>query len=117
MFFHVLAAFILVIITLVAGIAWHIYFDNMEPVTTLIASITLTRGLGLSILPETILVQLFASLYGILSGYVYLATSTIEIAPIFHRIVHELHLMNSTNITTLPTSPLEHRMQQICIRY
>lgn len=105
MFFHALAAFILVIITLVAGVARHIYFDNMELGTTLIASITLTSGLGPSILPETISGQLFASLYGIFSGYVYLDTSTIVIAPISHRVFHEFHLMNSTNITALPRAP------------
>src|SRR5690554_6497878 len=92
MLFHVLAAFMLVAVTLAAGIAGHVYFDNMEPRMALVASITLTSGLGLSILPETTSGQLFAGLYGVFSGYVYIATSTIIIAPILHRILHKFHL-------------------------
>ena len=92
MFFHILAALILVVITLVAGIAGHVYFDNMEAGTAFVASVTLTSGLGLSILPETTSGRLFTSFYGIFSGYVYIATSTIVIAPILHRILHKFHL-------------------------
>lgn len=92
MLLHVFTAFILVVVTLAIGIAGHVYFDNMSPGTALIASITLTSGLGLSVFPETASGQLFTSLYGIFSGYVYIATSSIVIAPILHRILHKLHL-------------------------
>lgn len=92
MIFHVLLAVLVVVITLVVGVAGHIYFDDMAPGTALIASITLTSGLGLSIIPETTAGQLFTSFYGIFSGYVYIATSTIVIAPILHRILHKFHL-------------------------
>nr|WP_158651868.1 hypothetical protein [Marinobacterium profundum] len=90
--FHVLAAFILVVVALAIGVAGHVYFDDMKLARALIASITLTSGLGLSILPETTPGQLFASLYGIFSGYVYIATSSIVIAPILHRLLHKFHL-------------------------
>ncbi len=89
---HVLAAFILVVLTLALGVAGHVYFDNMEPIAAFVASITLASGLGLSILPESTSGQLFTSLYGIFSGYVYIATSTIVLAPIIHRIMHKFHL-------------------------
>ncbi|MCW8934703.1 MAG: two pore domain potassium channel family protein [Gammaproteobacteria bacterium] len=92
MLLHVLTAFLLVVITLVIGITGHVYFDNMKPGTALIASITLTSGLGLSVLPETTSGQLFASLYMIFSGYVYIVTSSIILAPILHRILHKFHL-------------------------
>lgn len=51
--FHVLAAFVLVVGTLAVGVAGHVYFDNMELSTALVASITLTSGLGVSVFPET----------------------------------------------------------------
>jgi len=92
MFFHLLAAFILVNVTLLFGVAGHIYFDNMKLDTAIVASITLASGLGLSILPETTSGKLFASLYSIFTGYIYVATSSIVIAPIFHRILHKFHL-------------------------
>ncbi|PRB81362.1 hypothetical protein [Pseudomonas sp. MYb185] len=92
MFLHVLAALVLVLATLVAGIAGHMYFDNMEPGRALIASVTLSSGLGLSIFPESTSGQVFASLYGFFSSYVFIATSTIVIAPVLHRILHKFHL-------------------------
>ncbi|MGI5308906.1 hypothetical protein [Rheinheimera sp. WS51] len=94
---HVLVAFLLVLITLVIGVAGHIYFDGMHFSSALIASITLTSGLGLSIMPETTACQLFASFYGILSNYIYIATTTIIIAPILHRLLHKFHLEPSSS--------------------
>ncbi|GLX79232.1 hypothetical protein tinsulaeT_25720 [Thalassotalea insulae] len=92
MLLHALAALLLVVLTLALGVIGHIYFDNMELITALIASVTLSSGLGLSILPESTAGQLFASLYGIFCGYIYVATSTIIIAPILHRLLHKFHL-------------------------
>lgn len=94
-FVHVLVALLLVALTLVIGTAGHVYFDNMGLVEALVASITLTSGLGISILPETTSGLLFASLYGIISSYVYLATTSIVLAPILHRLFHKFHLENN----------------------
>ncbi|WP_298185176.1 hypothetical protein [uncultured Pseudomonas sp.] len=89
---HVLVAFTLVVLTLMLGIAGHVYFDDMALDAALVASITLTSGLGLSVIPESTAGKLFTSLFGIFSGYVYIATSTIVIAPILHRLLHKFHL-------------------------
>lgn len=89
---HFFGAFVLVVLTLTVGTAGHIYFDDMELRTALIASITLSSGLGLSVLPESDSGKLFTSFYGIFSGYVYIATSSMIIAPILHRVLHKLHL-------------------------
>lgn len=92
MLYHLLAALLLVIVTVTIGIAGHFFIDDMNIGSALIASITLVSGIGLSIVPETFSGQLFASLYGIFSGYIYIATSSIIIAPVLHRILHKFHL-------------------------
>ncbi len=89
---HALAALLLVGLTLALGVIGHSYFANMKPIPALVASVTLSSGLGLSILPDSTAGQLFASLYGIFCGYIYLATSSIILAPILHRILHKFHL-------------------------
>lgn len=89
---HVLLALALVVLSLSVGVAGHIYFDDMSLIKALVASTTLMSGLGLSVLPESITGQLFASLYGILCGYAYVATSSIVIAPVLHRVFHKFHL-------------------------
>lgn len=90
--FHILMALALVVFTLMIGVVGHMYFDRMGFSTALMASVTLSSGLGLSVLSESTAGQLFTSLYGIFSGYVYIATSSIVIAPILHRVFHKLHL-------------------------
>lgn len=89
---HVLAALALLAFTLLAGVAGHVYFDDMTLGTALFASTSLIGGLGFSVVPETGSGQLFASVYGILSSYVYIATSSIILAPILHRMLHKFHL-------------------------
>jgi len=92
MLIHILLAMSVVAITLVIGVLGHQYFDGMNTIDALVASITLIGGLGLSIMPESRAGLLFASLYGILSSYVYIGTTSIVIAPIIHRIFHKFHL-------------------------
>lgn len=92
LFVHIFIALAVVFVTLLIGITGHVYFDDMQLGTALIASITLISGLGLSVLPESTSGQLFASIYGVLSGYVYIATSSIVFAPIVHRVFHKFHL-------------------------
>ena len=89
---HAMLAITLVLLMLLIGVLGHMYFDQMECAKALVASITITAGLGVAILPDSIEGQLFASIYGILSGYIYIATSTIVLAPILHRILHSFHL-------------------------
>lgn len=75
------------------GIVCHMYFDGMSFVKALVASTTLMSGLGLSIVvPDSVEGQLFAGLYGILCGYIYIATSSIIVAPILHRMLHKFHV-------------------------
>lgn len=89
---HFLAALAVVLLSLFIGVVGHMYFDDMTFGKAVVASTTLMSGLGLSVLPESTHGQLFASLYGILCGYVYIATSSIVIAPVLHRILHRFHL-------------------------
>lgn len=89
---HVLLALLLVGAMLLVGTLGHIYFDDMTTGQALLASITLSSGLGLSILPSSAGGQIFAGVYGLLSGYLYIATCTIVIAPILHRLFHKFHL-------------------------
>lgn len=89
---HILIACLLVVFTLTLGVAGHMHFDQMRFSTALVASITLTSGLGLSVLPESSGGQVFAGFYGFFSGYVHIATSSIIMAPIVHRVLHKFHL-------------------------
>jgi hypothetical protein len=92
LFNHVLLAVGMVILSLSVGVLGHIYFDDMPFARAVVASTTLMSGLGLSVLPDSTHGQVFASIYGILCSYIYIATSTIVISPILHRVLHKFHL-------------------------
>lgn len=89
---HLLVALGVLVLSLAIGVAGHMYFDDMGLVSAVVASTTLMSGLGLSILPDSVSGQLFASLYGIFCGYIYVATSGIIIAPLLHRMLHKFHM-------------------------
>jgi hypothetical protein len=89
---HMLMALGILLLSLTVGVAGHMYFDGMGLVSAVVASTTMMSGLGLSILPDSVSGQLFASLYGIFCGYIYVATSGIIIAPLLHRMLHKFHI-------------------------
>lgn len=89
---HVIAALGLLLVTLTIGVAGHVFYDAMPFSRAVVASTTLMSGLGLSIVPDSIEGQLFASAYGILCGYVYIATSSMVVAPLLHRMLHTFHM-------------------------
>lgn len=89
---HVLLALALVGAMLLVDTLGHMHFDGMVLSQALLASITLSSGLGLSVLPSSTAGQVFVSLYGLFAGYLYIATCTIIIMPVLHRMFHKFHL-------------------------
>ncbi|RNF33346.1 hypothetical protein A7A09_016380 [Paracoccus methylarcula] len=90
-FIHVLAALCLFIGSVLVGAAGFVLFEGMDwPRGTLNAT-TLISGLGVAEMPQTPGAKLFASLFALYSGFVFVAMSGIVIAPILHRLLHFFH--------------------------
>lgn len=72
-----------------AGIGWVESFYNASMILT-----GMGPGLDIEALPQECRsgVQIFAGLYAIYSGVVFLAASSLALSPLLHRFFHKLHL-------------------------
>lgn len=89
---HVLAALLLVVITLFIGALGHVYFENVQIHDALVNSAMLMGGVGTTILPESVAGKMFFSAYGLFLGILFAAVVGVVLAPLIHRIVHKMHL-------------------------
>lgn len=73
----------------VAGIGWMDAFYNASMILT-----GMGPGLDIEALPEDCRdpVRLFAGLYAMYSGVVFLAATGVLFSPLLHRLLHKMHL-------------------------
>lgn len=89
---HVVAAVLLIIITLAIGTIGHIYFEDIDLHDAFLNTALITGGIGPTVLPESVAGKLFFSAFGIFVGLLFAALVGVALAPILHRIVHKMHL-------------------------
>lgn len=90
---NILAAFVLVAIALGVGMWGYISTEAMAPIDAFLNSAMLLGGMG-PVAPElhTDGGKLFAGIYAIGCGLVLVLVSGIVLAPVFHRVLHALHV-------------------------
>lgn len=92
MVLHILFAMTVLLVSLGIGIAGYHYFEGMDWVDALLNASMILGGMGpigtLSSVPG----KVFASLYALFSGVIFLVIAGILIAPLAHRMLHRLHL-------------------------
>lgn len=89
---HGLVSAALVVFSLMLGMAGYTYFEHLGWLDAFLNSAMLLGGMGPVDLPRTDGGKLFAALYALYSGLVFLAAAGVLFAPVFHRIVHKLHI-------------------------
>lgn len=93
MLLHVSYAFILIIITLLIGIAGHMNFDSgINWHDAILNSAFIANGIGPYIVPQSITGKIFFAFYGVFTSLVFMTTLGLILAPIAHRILHRFHL-------------------------
>lgn len=90
-FGHVLAAFCLFLGSVLIGAVGFVLFEGMDWGRGTLNATTLISGLGVAEMPQAPGAKLFASLFALYSGFVFVAMSGIMIAPILHRLLHFFH--------------------------
>lgn len=88
---HVLAALCLFLGSVLVGAVGFVLFEGMDWARGALNATTLISGLGVAEMPQTPGAKLFASLFALYSGFVFVAMSGIVIAPILHRLLHFFH--------------------------
>lgn len=84
-----------VALSLLVGTLGYIYFENMRTIDAFANASMILASMG----PLTPLMtdggKIFASLYAIFSGFLLIGISTLMLAPVFHRILHNFHVDDS----------------------
>jgi hypothetical protein len=88
---HVLAASGLVLGSLLIGIAGYSHYEHLAWRDAFLNAAMLLGGMGPVESPQTEGGKLFAGLYALYAGLVFLVAIAIVIAPVVHRLLHKFH--------------------------
>lgn len=82
----------IIAVSLVVGIIGYRTLEGMGWIDAFLESAMLLGGMGPIQAPETVAGKLFAGVYALYSGILVIGTAGIILAPIFHRLLHSLHV-------------------------
>ena len=88
---HAAVALGLLVISLLIGIAGYRYFENLPWRDGFLNAAMLLGGMGPVDAPKTDGGKLFAGLYALYAGLVFLITVALILTPVMHRILHKFH--------------------------
>ena len=88
---HVVAAVGLLLGSLLLGMGGYMYFENLPWRDAFLNSAMLLGGMGPVDMPRTNGGKLFAGVYALYAGLVFLIAVGVVLAPILHRVLHKFH--------------------------
>lgn len=85
-------ALALIITTLVLGVAGYHYFAGFDWLDSLLEASMILGGMGpIKELPSDA-AKIFASVYALFSGLIFIALMGIMLSPVAHRVMHKFHV-------------------------
>jgi hypothetical protein len=88
---HAAAAVGLLAASLGAGMAGYVAFEGLPWIDAFLNAAMLLGGMGPVDPPRSSAGKLFAGLYALYAGLVFLVTAALLAAPILHRVLHRFH--------------------------
>ena len=88
---HVAAALALFLLSLLPGMAGYEYFEQLPWRDAFLNAAMLMGGMGPVDAPRTDGGKLFAGLYALYAGLVFLVGAGLIFAPVVHRVMHKFH--------------------------
>jgi hypothetical protein len=89
---HSAAAAGLLAVSLLIGMAGYIAFEKLSWIDAFLNASMLLGGMGPVDPPKTNAGKLFAGLYALYSGLVFIVTAAMLFAPLLHRVLHRFHV-------------------------
>ncbi|HEY6093589.1 MAG TPA: hypothetical protein VIU93_01420 [Gallionellaceae bacterium] len=88
---HILAALALLAGSLAFGMAGYVAFEHLSWIDAFLNASMLLGGMGPVNPPQTEAGKLFAGLYALYAGLVFIVTAALLFTPILHRLLHRFH--------------------------
>jgi hypothetical protein len=88
---HAALAFVLLVVSLVCGMAGYMYFEQLPWADAFVNSAMLLGGMGPVNVPLTRAGKLFAGCYALYAGLVFIVTAALMFTPVLHRLLHKFH--------------------------
>ena len=85
-------AILLILVSLFVGIAGYHWIAGLNWVDSLLNASIILGGMGPVNVLTTASAKIFASLYALFSGLVFIAVMGIVFSPIVHRMLHKFHI-------------------------
>ena len=89
---HVMLATVVLVISLTLGVTGYHYVGDLEWIDAVLNASMILTGMGPVDVMLTTRAKLFASLYALFSGVVFLGIASVVVAPFAHRLLHRFHL-------------------------
>jgi hypothetical protein len=88
---HLLAALSLLFISLLLGISGYLIFEHLSLTDAFLNASMLLGGMGPVNMPVTTGGKIFAGLYALYSGLVFIVSAALIFTPVLHRVLHRFH--------------------------
>jgi hypothetical protein len=88
---HVGVAVVVVAASLFGGILGYVHFERLSWLDGFLNAAMLLGGMGPVESPQTPGGKVFAGLYALYAGMVFLVVASIILAPVVHRVLHKFH--------------------------
>lgn len=89
---HVAAALLLLGGSVGIGMAGYMHFERLSALDAFLDTAMLLGGMGPVHIPVTDAGKLFAGLFALYAGLVFIATAALLLGPLAHRVLHRFHL-------------------------
>jgi hypothetical protein len=89
---HVLFGVFLILFSLGIGMLGYHFFEGLTWLDALLNASMILSGMGPVDTVSTAGGKLFASIYALFSGVLFLVAAGVMVAPVVHRILHRLHM-------------------------
>jgi hypothetical protein len=88
---HLVLALVLLLVSLLGGMAGYAYFEHFSWVDGFVNSAMLLGGMGPVNMSVTTGGKLFAGCYALYAGLVFIITAALMFTPVLHRLLHRFH--------------------------
>jgi hypothetical protein len=93
---HVALATVVIVGSLFAGMLGYAHFERLSWLDAFLNAAMLLGGMGPVEDPQTMGGKLFAGVYALYSGMLFLVVASIVLSPLIHRVLHRFHLADDS---------------------